>query len=147
MANQLQFSKKDRKIIETLKRCGNHGNGVDFFKELQKIRPQFEKDFEKDLLIDVMTALGNEDRLLCVDALKDQDRCACELEAIVGKSQSTVSHHLKILEDAGIIRGWKKGKFTHYSIIQPKFLHFLQFLSEWGTKFSNWFGTIPNSEK
>ena len=44
-----------------------------------------------------------------------------KLEAILNISQPSISHHLKILEDAGIIRGWKKGKFTYYGIEPENF--------------------------
>jgi len=36
------------------------------------------------------------------------------------ESQSAVSHHLRVLEKAGLIKGWKKGKFTHYDIVEDK---------------------------
>jgi ArsR family transcriptional regulator, arsenate/arsenite/antimonite-responsive transcriptional repressor len=36
------------------------------------------------------------------------------------KSQPTISHHLKILEEIGIIRGFKQGRFTHYEVINEE---------------------------
>ena len=43
--------------------------------------------------------------------------CVCDLIAPLGKSQSTVSHHLKVLGDAGLITGDKKGRLISYRLI------------------------------
>jgi ArsR family transcriptional regulator, arsenate/arsenite/antimonite-responsive transcriptional repressor len=42
--------------------------------------------------------------------------CVCEFVAPLGKSQPTVSHHLKILGDAGLVHGDRRGKWVWYSI-------------------------------
>lgn len=53
--------------------------------------------------------------------LNDNNRCVCELEAILDISQSTISHHLKILEKIGLIKGIRRGYFTHYELIKEQF--------------------------
>lgn len=45
---------------------------------------------------------------MILKALKDRDRCVFELEFILDKSQSTISHHLRKLACAGLIKGYKK---------------------------------------
>ena len=42
--------------------------------------------------------------------------CVCEFVAPLGKSQPTVSHHLKILGDAGLVHGDRRGKWVWYSL-------------------------------
>lgn len=42
--------------------------------------------------------------------------CSCDLVAPLAKSQPTVSHHTKILADAGLITGDKRGRWVHWSI-------------------------------
>lgn len=42
--------------------------------------------------------------------------CSCDLQAPLGKSQPTVSHHTKILAEAGLITGDKRGRWVHWSI-------------------------------
>lgn len=42
--------------------------------------------------------------------------CACDLEQVTGLSQPTVSHHMKCLMSAGLVSGYKKGKWMHYSL-------------------------------
>jgi ArsR family transcriptional regulator, arsenate/arsenite/antimonite-responsive transcriptional repressor len=46
--------------------------------------------------------------------------CACELLAPVGRSQPTVSHHTKVLADAGLISGEKRGRWVWWSIVPAR---------------------------
>jgi len=59
-------------------------------------------------------ALANQERLLIYKLLLNRPICTCVLSFILGKSQSTISRHLKIIEDAGLIIGKKEGYFVHY---------------------------------
>ncbi|MDP8992128.1 MAG: metalloregulator ArsR/SmtB family transcription factor [Actinomycetota bacterium] len=43
--------------------------------------------------------------------------CACELVEPLGRSQPTVSHHLKVLADAGLVRGERRGRWVWYSAV------------------------------
>lgn len=70
--------------------------------------------------------LGNETRFKIVQLLNDKDYCVCELEAILDNAQSSISHHLKILERIKIIRGIKKGYFTHYELINEQLQNYVQ---------------------
>jgi ArsR family transcriptional regulator len=45
-----------------------------------------------------------------------QEICSCDLVGPLAKSQPTVSHHTKILADAGLIRGEKRGRWVHWSV-------------------------------
>ena len=53
-----------------------------------------------------------------------------ELEAILNKSQSTISHHLRKLVSAGIIQGYKKQKFTYYHLFREELNQNLDILNE-----------------
>ena len=61
---------------------------------------------------------------------RPRDRCVCELEAVLDESQPSISHHLKILENVGLIRGWKKGKFTHYDLIEEQIKSYLNLINQ-----------------
>lgn len=61
-------------------------------------------------------ALGDETRLMIVDMLSEQEMCVCEIIERLGLSQPAVSHHLKILKHAGILRDTKEGKWIYYSL-------------------------------
>jgi len=64
----------------------------------------------------VFKALGDENRIQILKLLHEGDKCACMLLEELNISQSTLSHHMKILCDAGIVTGKKEGKWMHYSI-------------------------------
>lgn len=64
----------------------------------------------------VFKALGDENRLQILKLLHSGEKCACVLLEDLHISQSTLSHHMKILCDAGIVNGRKDGKWVHYSI-------------------------------
>ena len=69
-----------------------------------------------DTLIEIFKALGDETRLKIVRCLLTQEYCACEFTFDIQKDQTTISRHLKILVDAGILKSEKKGRNIIYSI-------------------------------
>jgi ArsR family transcriptional regulator len=64
----------------------------------------------------VFKALGNEDRLRVLDALRESECCGCELQFVLDAPQSTVATHLRKLKDAGLVKSRKKGKWSYYRI-------------------------------
>lgn len=64
----------------------------------------------------VFKAMDDEKRLQILDMLHAGERCACVILEDLEISQSTLSHHMKILCDSGIVKGRKEGKWVHYSI-------------------------------
>jgi ArsR family transcriptional regulator len=65
-------------------------------------------------------ALGDRTRLTIVGCLLKHDHCACDFSEIAGKDQTTISRHLKILLEAGILRYEKDGRYVIYSIKDDK---------------------------
>ena len=62
----------------------------------------------------VIKALAHPSRLLILDALNEQDHCVCELTDLVGADQSTVSKHLAILKNVGLVEDRKEGVMVYY---------------------------------
>lgn len=46
----------------------------------------------------------------------DSEVCACDLEAVTGLTQPTVSHHMKCLVEAGLVHAEKRGRWTYYRV-------------------------------
>jgi len=132
--------KKTERHSETLANCENVRDPNVFLQELLRVKVVFNQDINKERLHRFMDAIGNPDRFLILDSLKRQSRCVCELESIIDKSQPTVSHHLKLLERMQLIRGWKKGRFTYYSLVRKTFDEFNSLWNAWHDGISNWFG-------
>ena len=64
----------------------------------------------------IAKALAHPSRLLMLDALADREMCVCKLTELVGADQSTVSKHLAVLKQAGIVDDRKEGTMTFYSL-------------------------------
>ena len=66
----------------------------------------------------ICKALGDSNRLQIVQMLSDGEKCGCKLLEAFEITQPTLSHHMKILCDSGIVTARKDGKWMHYSISQ-----------------------------
>ena len=70
----------------------------------------------KQMKARIFKALGDENRLTILELLHTGERCACKLQEALAISQPTLSHHMRILLDAGLVNARKEGKWIHYSI-------------------------------
>lgn len=73
----------------------------------------------------IIKALAHPARLLIVDALKAGPRCVCEIRDLVGSDLSTVSKHLTVLRNAGIVADEKRGVQVFCSLRCPCVTDFL----------------------
>ena len=64
----------------------------------------------------IFKALCDENRVQIFRILQNGELCACHLLEELQLSQPTLSHHMKILCDSGLVVGRKEGKWMHYSI-------------------------------
>ena len=64
----------------------------------------------------IFKALDDEKRLQILDMIRGGEKCACVILEDMQISQSTLSHHMKILCESGIVHGRKDGKWVYYSI-------------------------------
>lgn len=63
----------------------------------------------------VMKALSDPNRVRVVKLLEDRSLCVCEIQKVLGLAQPTVSSHMKILEDAGLVNKQRQGTWMIYS--------------------------------
>ena len=73
----------------------------------------------------ILKALAHPSRVLIVERLAEKPYCVCELTAMVGADTSTVSKHLSILRNAGIVSDSKQGTSVYYSLEAPCLLRLL----------------------
>lgn len=72
----------------------------------------------------VIKAMAHPSRLFIVDELAKGERCVCELRDMIGADISTVSKHLSVLKQAGIVEDEKRGLQVWYSLKVPCILNF-----------------------
>lgn len=75
-------------------------------------------------------AFGDENRIQILQLLKDGEKCACHLLEEMKITQPTLSHHMKLLCDAGIVTGRKEGKWMHYSISEKGLREMEEYLAQ-----------------
>jgi ArsR family transcriptional regulator len=63
-----------------------------------------------------MKALSDPNRVKIIKMLTEKELCVCEMTALLGLAQPTVSKHLKVLEDAGLVEFWKQGSWVNYRL-------------------------------
>ena len=80
--------------------------------------PELEHE-RAERLATIAKALGDPVRLQLVDVLRKHagEICVCELVPLFDLSQPTVSHHLKVLRDAGIVGSERRGLWAYYYVI------------------------------
>jgi ArsR family transcriptional regulator, arsenate/arsenite/antimonite-responsive transcriptional repressor len=92
------------------------------------VYPNVERD-EAIRMAEVAKALGDPVRIQLVDVLRKHAGkvCVCELVPLFDLSQPTVSHHLKVLREAGIVGSERQGLWAYYYVIPDA----LEELSTW----------------
>jgi ArsR family transcriptional regulator len=77
----------------------------------------------------VIKAMGHPTRLLILNSLKKKEICVCELQKLVGDDMSTVSKHLLVLKNAGLVAARREGNWLHYRLLCPCVLNFTDCIS------------------
>lgn len=67
----------------------------------------------------IFSALGHPSRLMIVTALNDKEHCVCELKELVGSEMPTISKHLSVLRNAGIVASRKQNNQVFYRLALP----------------------------
>ncbi|MCE7740781.1 MAG: helix-turn-helix transcriptional regulator [Candidatus Heimdallarchaeota archaeon] len=127
----MEYSKRETELIITLAKCEDIEDASAYYDKITEYGKKILNESYLANLSKLLEAFSHVDRILIVRILMKKDRCVCELEAILGKSQSNISYHLKILENLNLVKGWKKGKFTHYSIVQKSLEYFKDLFNNW----------------
>lgn len=72
----------------------------------------------------IVKAMAHSTRLFIVETLSKKEYCVCELTEMIGADVSTVSKHLSVLKEAGIVRDEKRGSSVYYYLRVPCVLNF-----------------------
>ena len=82
----------------------------------------------------VFKALSNEYRIQILEALRDGELCACEIQVVLDAPQSTVASHLRELKDTDLVNTRRQGKWTYYRIGDTAVLQLLDIADALGGK-------------
>lgn len=81
-----------------------------------------------DRLLELLHALADEKRIQIVSHLAGGERCVCELQDDLDAGQSLLSHHLRVLKEAGVVTDRREGRWVHYSLNRDVLLEIEGFL-------------------
>ncbi|TFG30504.1 MAG: ArsR family transcriptional regulator [Promethearchaeota archaeon] len=123
-------TKRKAELMDMLCSCNGICSSTKYFEELQSSGQRLKNNEDFLNIANFGTAISSIERLIILNSLKEKDRCVCELEAILNKSQSTISHHLRKLERANLILSWKKGNYTYYGLKREEMKLFLKILDK-----------------
>lgn len=76
----------------------------------------------------ICKTLGDANRLEIVQMLSDGEKCGCKLLEKFKITQPTLSHHMKILVECGLVNDRKEGKWHYYSLNYETFMEFKAFI-------------------
>ncbi len=93
-----------------------------YANELRQLADEIAESSTADKQSRFFKALADETRLRIVKLLEVREMCVCEVMVALGLTQPTASHHLGLLENAGLVKDRKEGKWVFYSIADPKLI-------------------------
>lgn len=114
-------------LTERLERLVKSGLGseniLDYTKNLKELAEDVERARDEIRRMSrVFKALSHPTRLKILKILNARDMCVCEVMTVLNATQSTTSHHLNILENMGLIKERRGGKWVFYGISDSKML-------------------------
>jgi ArsR family transcriptional regulator len=115
-----------------VKTCEITGEGKpcsDQIKKLKEIIVKIPDDKKLQDKSERFKAISDATRLKILYLLQDGELCVCEIITALEKPQSTISHHLNILKNAGFIEGRKEGVWIHYKLVDPEIVDLIENLA------------------
>ncbi len=97
----------------TVKKCDCEAIHIDI---VEKIRPNIPKEKELEDLSALFKIIADKTRIKLLSALDNHQMCVCDLAYLLDMTKSAVSHQLKTLKNAKLVRFEKKGKHVFYSL-------------------------------
>ena len=78
----------------------------------------------------IFKVIGDANRLKIIEILRSGENCQCEIIPLIAQSQPTVSRHLKLLEEAGLIMSRKEGTKAFYQVVDEHIFSLIDAIDE-----------------
>lgn len=83
----------------------------------------------REEVANICKAMSDANRLKIIEMLTQGEKCGCNLLEELQVTQPTLSHHMKVLSDCGLISSYKEGKWHHYMINCHKFKEYKEYIA------------------
>ncbi|SHH40464.1 ArsR/SmtB family transcription factor [Tepidibacter thalassicus] len=97
----------------SIENCGCNLIHEDIVKKVKKYMPREEKLYD---LAEFFKVFGDTTRIKIICALFVSEMCVCDIAVLLGMSHSAVSHQLRVLKQARLVKYRKEGKLVYYSL-------------------------------
>ena len=84
----------------------------------------------REEVANICKAMSDSNRLKIIEMLTQGEKCGCSLLEELQVTQPTLSHHMKVLSDCGLVSSYKDGKWQHYSINCEKFKEYKDYIAK-----------------
>lgn len=82
----------------------------------------------REEVANICKAMSDANRLRIIEMLTSGEKCGCDLLDELQVTQPTLSHHMKVLGDCGLVSSRKDGKWHHYSINRARFAEYKEYI-------------------
>lgn len=96
-----------------IERCDCDVIHEDVVKKVKEIMPQEETLYD---LAELFKVFGDSTRIKILWALDEAEMCVCDIAALLNMTQSAISHQLRVLKQAKLVKNRKEGKIVFYSL-------------------------------
>ena len=97
---------------------------------LRKVKMKSLVKTQHEARAKIIKAMAHPSRLFIIEELDKKERCVNELTYMIGADASTVSKHLSVLKNAGLVADEKRGNSIFYSLRCPCIMQFMGCLEE-----------------
>lgn len=95
-------------------------------EQLLEIKADLDREEELLKLGTIFKAMGDQNRLKIIYVLSKSQLCVCDIATLLNMTQSSTSHHLRILRDLNLVKFERRGKLVIYSLDDDHVLKLLQ---------------------
>lgn len=93
--------------------CDCHAIHGDIIEKVKKVMPKDEKLYD---LAELFKVFGDTTRIKILHALFESEMCVCDIAVLLDMKQSAISHQLRVLRQARVVKFRKEGKVVYYSL-------------------------------
>jgi len=90
---------------------------------IQQVQQTIPKDETLTEVAELFKVLGDRTRTRILHALFEAEMCVCDLAYVLGMTQSSISHQLRVLKQAKLVKNRKEGKVVYYSLADHHVKH------------------------
>ncbi|ENQ3079011.1 metalloregulator ArsR/SmtB family transcription factor [Bacillus sp. JJ864] len=93
---------------------------------VEKVQQTIPQDDSLSQVAELFKVLGDRTRTRILHALFEAEMCVCDLAYLLGMTQSSISHQLRVLKQAKLVKNRKEGKVVYYSLADHHVIHIFE---------------------